>query len=95
MNYVSYEPPRDRVDLLAAKMQLTELHSKAQALRDQQLAMQLMLEDLDGEDAVFDAFLTPEAQELEVLQTQMNNLAAIVTAAEDGQVRHSLCKLPG
>lgn len=90
MFYVNRTPPPDSVDLLAAKIQLAELHSKEQDLRDQQLAMQLMLEDLDGEDAVFDALSTPESQELEVLQTQMNNLAALITTAEDEQVRHNI-----
>lgn len=81
---------RDSVDLLAAKIQLAELDKQAQALRDQQLALQLIMEDLDGEDAVFDASSTSEAQELEVLQTQMNNLAALITAAEDEQVGYRL-----
>jgi hypothetical protein len=84
---------RDSVDLLAAKIQLAELDRQAQALRDQQLALQLIVEDLDGEDAYFDATSTSEAQELEVLQSQMNNLAALITAAEDEQVGHRLVQI--
>jgi uncharacterized protein (DUF3084 family) len=87
MLYIDDHPSRNSVDLLAAKIQLAELHRQAQALQDQQLALQLTVEDLDGEDAFFDASSTSEAQELEVLQTQMNNLAAIITAAEDEQVK--------
>jgi hypothetical protein len=71
------------VDLAAATLQLKELQKKYQDLQDAQLAMQLFLEDLDGDAALLQDQPSSESFELGMLQEQMNNLSAAIIAAED------------
>lgn len=68
-------------DLLALKLQLSELQRKAQSLQDAQLAMQLFLEELD--DAAEPDLPAPEYLELQSLQQQIASVAGAITAAED------------
>lgn len=82
-NHFSHVP--GDVDLVAAKLQLAELQKQSQALQDAQLAMQLFLEDLDGEDFALQTSASADSVELELLREQMSNLSAVITAAEDEQ----------
>jgi hypothetical protein len=78
------------VDLAAARLQLVELQKKSQGLQDAQLAMQLFLEDLDGDAAALQDQPSCESFELGLLQEQMDNLSAVIFATEDEQTTLSI-----
>lgn len=75
------------VDLVAARLQLMELEHEVTRAMDARFAMQMFLADSGNSAALATALadVSPEAQEVELLQEQMNNLQSVITAAEDQQ----------